>query len=135
MARLLDTTLWVDLTRSKSPLSRRAFVVPYVSDSEARIAEPILFELLRSATDAEANLLTQYFGAIPQLSTPADLWSRASDLGRECRRNGISVGAIDLLIAQVALHHGAELVTFDSDFQRIAQVSGLQVQLLQRPTP
>jgi predicted nucleic acid-binding protein len=106
-----------------------------VSDPEARVAEPILFELFRSATDAEAKLLAQYFEAIPALATPADLWSRAAELGRECRRQGIAVGALDLLIAQVAIHHGAELVTFDSDFQRIAQVSGLQVELLQRPTP
>jgi predicted nucleic acid-binding protein len=40
-----------------------------------------------------------------------------------------------LLIAVVALHHDAEVVTFDDDFQKIAGVSNLQVKLLKRPAP
>jgi hypothetical protein len=38
-------------------------------------------------------------------------------------------------IAHVAIHHGAVLVTFDSDYPRIASVSALQVRLLQRRLP
>jgi predicted nucleic acid-binding protein len=40
-----------------------------------------------------------------------------------------------LLIATIALHHDAEVVTFDDDFQKIASVSKLQVKFLKRPTP
>jgi predicted nucleic acid-binding protein len=69
------------------------------------------------------------------LATPADLWQRAADLGRACRQAGVTAGALDLLIAAVAIHHGAELITFDTDFQKIAVVSSLQVKLLLRPAP
>jgi hypothetical protein len=35
----------------------------------------------------------------------------------------------------VVRHHGAEVVTFDADYQKIASVSNLQVKLLRRPAP
>jgi len=41
---------------------------------------------------------------------------------------------MDLLIAQVAIHHDVELVTFDCDFANISAVSKLRVNLLKRPT-
>jgi predicted nucleic acid-binding protein len=49
------------------------------------------------------------------------------------RQKNITVPSLDLLIATIALHHGAEVVTFDGDFQKIAGVSRLQVKLLKRP--
>lgn len=133
MARLIDTSLWIDLTRGRSPLALKEFIAPYVDDPDACLAEPIVFELLRNASDAEAAQLSGYFVSMPRLSDPEGLWSGAASLGRACRKNGITVGALDLLIATVAIHHGADLVTFDDDFQTIAAVSSLQVTLLKRP--
>ncbi len=46
----------------------------------------------------------------------------------------MNAGALDLLIATVAIHHDAELITFDQDFQKIARACGLRVKLLQRPS-
>jgi predicted nucleic acid-binding protein len=55
-------------------------------------------------------------------------------LGRRCRENGLTPGSLDLLIAAVAIHHDAELLTFDSDFEQIARVSSLRVSHLHRPS-
>ena len=133
MAKLLDTNLWIDLARARSARMLKAFIARYISDPQACLAEPIVFEVLRGANDAEARQLTTYFQTLPLLASPTNLWSHGVDLGRICRRNGWSVGSIDLLIAVVAIHHQAELITFDNDFQRIASVSSLQVRLLKRP--
>ncbi len=135
MAWLIDTSLWIDLTRMRSPSALKMFVAPYVNDPEARLAEPITFELLRNATPIEANILTLYFASTLILANPDDLWSRATILGQDCRKKGITAGAIDLLISSVAIFHGAKLVTFDVDFQLIGGVSKLQVELLNRPAP
>ncbi len=132
MARLIDTSLWIDLTRARSPRALKAFIAPHVNDPEACLAEPIAFDVLRNATDDEASQLTTQFETMPLLASPADLWGRGAELGRECRRAGVTAGSIDLLIAAVALHHSAELVTFDADFQGIAEVSGLRLDLLER---
>ena len=134
MAKLIDSSLWIDLTRARSPRVLKAFIAPHVNDSEACLAEPIIFEVLRHATDDEAEKMTRQFETMPLLASPADLWSRGIELGRACRRAGLTVGSIDLLIAAVALYHTAELVTFDVDFQKLGDVTGLRVKHLKRPT-
>src|SRR5713226_4518508 len=135
MPTLIDTSLWIDFTRTRSPKTLKRFIAPFILDPDAHLAEPITFELLRHATPAEAKPLTQQFQTLPMLATPPLLWSQAAELGQACRQKNITVNSLDLLIATIALHHGAEVVTFDDDFQKIAGVSNLQVKLLRRSTP
>jgi len=135
MPLLIDASLWIDFTRARSPRTLKRFIAPYILHPDACLAEPIAFEILRHATAAEAKQLTQQFQTFPTLATPAALWVQATDLGQACRRKNHTIGSLDLLIAAAALHHGAEVVTFDGDFQTIASVSKLQVKLLQRPMP
>jgi len=67
------------------------------------------------------------------LTTPANVWNEATALGQRCRSHGITIGSLDLVIACIALHHDAELVTFDADFERMATVCALRVTRLSRP--
>lgn len=133
MALLLDTSLWIDFTRARSPVALKQFIAPYVLDPEAHLAEPVRFEVLRSARPEEARLLEAQFDSLPCLPTPTDLWQRAIALGQACRQVGRTLLSLDLLVAAVALHHNAELVSFDTDFEAIASVSELRLQRLQRP--
>ena|SRR5580704_8304946 len=135
MPTLIDTSLWVDFTRTRSPRTIKRFIAPFILHPDAHLAEPITFEILRHATVAEAKQLNKQFQTLPMLATPPLLWTQAAELGQTCRQKNISVGSLDLLIATIALRHGADVVTFDDDFQKIASVSNLQVKLLQRPTP
>jgi predicted nucleic acid-binding protein len=134
MATLIDTSLWIDFTRARSPRTTKRFIAPFILHPDAHLAEPIVFEILRHATAAEARQLTQQFQTLPMLATPPLLWTQAAELGQACRRKNVSVGSLDVLIAAVALEYGAEIVTFDTDFQKIAGVAHLKVKLLQRPT-
>jgi len=135
MPLLIDSSLWIDFTRARSPHSLKQFIAPYILSPEAAVAEPIVFEVLRFATDQEIRPLQAQFQTMPTLATPGDAWVQAAKLGQTCRKGGINAGALDLVIASVAIHHGAELVTFDADFQRMAGVCNLRVDLLRRPTP
>jgi predicted nucleic acid-binding protein len=135
MPTLIDTSLWVDFTRARSPQTVKNFIAPFVLDPDAHLAEPVTFEILRHASAAEAVQIARRFQTLPTLTTPPDLWTQATHLGQACRRKGCTALSMDLLIAAVAIHHGAELITFDGDFQHIAAASGLQVKLLVRPTP
>jgi hypothetical protein len=135
VASLIDISLWIGFTRTKSPKPVKRFIAPYFLDPGAHLAEPIAFEILRHATAAEARQLGEQFATLPTLATPPLLWTRAAELGQACRRKNITVGSLGLLIAAIALHHGADVITFDGDFQKIASASALQVKLLQRPTP
>ena len=133
MIALIDTSLWIDFTRTRSPQELKQFIAPYLLHPEAHLAEPVTFEVLRHAAPDENRQLIQHFQTFPLLATPTDLWPKAASLGQVCRKRGISTGSLDLLIASVALYHEATVVTFDDDFVRIATVSDLQVKLLPRP--
>ena len=71
---------------------------------------------------------------MPSLPTPPDLWQQATALGQACRAIGRTVLSLDLLVAAVALHHDAVLVSFDADFEAVAMVSSLRLQRLHRPS-
>jgi len=60
-------------------------------------------------------------------------WRDARALGRKCFDAGFLPPSMDLLIAQLALGHGATIVTFDDHFSRIAGVCPLDARLLPRP--
>ena len=69
MARLVDTGLWIDLTRKRSPQALKDFIAPYIKDADACLAEPVVFELLRNATDAEARQFAAHFQSMPRLGS------------------------------------------------------------------
>jgi predicted nucleic acid-binding protein len=133
IATLIDTSLWIDYTRFRSPRKIKEFVAPYVLNPEAYLAEPVIFEMYRFASEAEKEALKKNFDVMPILRTPSDIWSKAAELGQACRADNYAAGALDLLVATVALEHEAEVVTFDDGFLRIAEVSALRVRVLTRP--
>jgi hypothetical protein len=49
MTLLLDTSLWIDFTRTRSPGALKQRIAPYVLDRAAHLAEPVRFEVLRAA--------------------------------------------------------------------------------------
>ncbi len=76
--------------------------------------------------------MVRQLATLPVLATPEDLWEQALQLGQACRASGSAPTSMDLVIAAIALHHGAEVVTFDRDFLDIAAVSALRVERLVR---
>ena len=132
MALLLDTSLWIDFTRARSPRALKQQIAPYVLDPQAHLAEPVVFELLRFARPEEQAQLEQQFATLPVLETPKTLWRDAARLGQSCRAAGLTLLSLDLLIGSLAIHHQATVVSFDRDFEAMARVSELRVQLLER---
>ena len=45
MTLLLDTSLWIDVTRARSPAALKQFIAPFVLDPAAHLAEPVRFGL------------------------------------------------------------------------------------------
>lgn len=132
MARLIETSLWVDFTRSKTPLEQKAEIQPWILDPDACLCDPVAFEVLRHATVKERPMIEAQFATLPLLFTPSRLWQDAARLGQACRDQGFTAGSLDLVIAALALHHDAELVTFDADYAAIRRASALRLILLTR---
>lgn len=87
MGALVDASLWVDFTRARSPLGLKQFIAPHILAPDVCLAEPVAFEVLRGASDAEIPLLHEQFATLPMLPVPEDFWRRAAELGRACRRS------------------------------------------------
>lgn len=134
MAQLLDSSLWVALMRRGASQALKAMISTWALDEESVLAEPVIFELLRFASEAEAKGFGESSEGMTILTTPPDVWQRGWELGQACKRKGFVVEGIDLLIAAVAIHHDVSLVTFDGDFEKISKVAGLKVRLLKVPT-
>jgi predicted nucleic acid-binding protein len=86
----------------------------------------------RSADDYDA-LKADLRASFGTVAAPADILDRALQLQADlAHHHGMwhRTPIPDLLIAEVALHHGMGVVTVDSDFERIAEVRPLVVRRL-----
>ncbi len=89
----------------------------------------------RSADDYDA-LKAELRASFGTVVAPVDLLDRALRLQADLAHyHGMwhRTPIPDLLIAEVALHHGMGVVTVDSDFERIAEVRPLVVRRLSVP--
>lgn len=132
MARLIESSLWVDFTREKTPLAQKERILEWILDPAAHLCEPVAFEVLRHATPRERPMIEAQFATLPLLPTPTSLWRDAVRIGQACRDGGFTAGSLDLVIAALAMHHQAELITFDADFASIQQHVDLRIRLLSR---
>ena len=132
MASVVDTSIWVDCLRSGSSEALRRQAKAILVGYDRLLCEPVTFELLRAVPKRDRARTEALIATAPLLPTPSELWSGARILGQKCVDLGFLPPAIDLLIAQVCLHHNVPLITFDLHFQQIAEVSALKVELLRR---
>jgi predicted nucleic acid-binding protein len=132
MAAIVDSSIWVDCLRTGSSVALRRQTKTILTGHDRFICEPVAFELLRAVPKRDRARTEALMETVPVLSTPGELWSAARVLGQKCIDKGFLPPAIDLLIAQVCLHHNVPLITFDAHFQQIAEVSPLKVDLVTR---
>ncbi|MBI4023536.1 MAG: PIN domain-containing protein [Verrucomicrobia bacterium] len=131
---LIDTSLWIDFFRPSTSAAVKAQIHALVKDTGIVLCEPVIFETLRAAPAKQRHFIELVFETIRVLPTTGTLWRDACRLGQKCANAGFSVSSMDLLIAQLALHHQTRLLTFDRDFTQIAKVAPLQLQALERRT-
>jgi predicted nucleic acid-binding protein len=129
---VVDSSLWIDYFRARTPPAVKAQIDQIVRRPDVVTCEPVLFELFRAVSRLEARKLEEYFETIPVLETPGSLWKDARRLGQKCVAASIQPHSMDLLIAQVCLYHDAPITTFDGHFEQIRRVARLRVNLMSR---
>ena len=70
----------------------------------------------------ERKILREFADALPELAIDQGVWWQAYDLARQARAWGVTVPAVDVLIAACARYHGAAIETADTDFELLAPV-------------
>lgn len=135
---LVDSSAWVEFDRGTgSPVDHRLAALIAGGGAETSnavgVTEPVLMEVLAGARDARRHddlrrLLTSF------VWLPADAvtdFEAAARIYRSCRAAGITPrGLIDCMIAAIALRSGARLLAADRDFEQIATVVPLQLDVV-----
>lgn len=134
MGQVIDTCVWIDHLRPRTPEATRRLADAAVNDPDALLCEPVRFELLAGASRQERPPLLRRLATMPLLHTPPRLWPEAATLAAQACDTGLRVPSVDLLIAALCIHHDVVLTTFDAHFGELAKISKLRVNLLIRPT-
>jgi predicted nucleic acid-binding protein len=125
---LVDPSAWIDFFRGRGRLS--ADVDDLLRDNRVALCGPIVTEIRRGLrSSAERRQVLPLLEGCHFLSSPANLWDEAGDLGFTLARAGVTARSMDLLIATYALGHGVTLLTRDGDFARMRR-AGVPLQLL-----
>lgn len=133
MGQVIDTCIWVDHLRAKTPQATRNLADTLLNDVDALLCEPVRFEILYGASKQDRPGLLKRLNTLPLLPTPPDLWPRATALGAELSETGTRIPPVDLMIAIICIHHEVILATFDDHFEPLVKIGGLQLHQFVRP--
>ena len=120
---LLDTSVWIDAFQGKTP-DIVAVVQGLLNDDRILTCGPVIFEIKRGLRPPERKKILPLFSALIRLSVDETVWDAAGDLDASLRKKGITIPPMDVIIAQVCLHHKVFLFTLDEHFR---SVSGLKL--------
>ncbi len=128
---LVDTSVWsLALRRSEPGAGREVARL-----REALLAREsiyttglILQELLQGFRGPrQRDVILHRFSALPTIAPDRDDHVEAAEVRNRCRRNGVQIGTIDALLAQLAIRHELVLLTTDQDFRHAAAHVPLKV--------
>lgn len=122
---LVDTSVWIDFF-AKEPGRSGAFLKTLIErGAPCAVCGPVVAEVLQGIRDPRTR--ARIGAVIDQFEYLEDrgkaTWLAAADAYRACRASGITPRSlVDLVIAQVAVEHDAELLHLDRDYEGIAQL-------------
>jgi predicted nucleic acid-binding protein len=88
----------------------------------------VLQELLQGFSGPKSReLIIERFSALPLLAPDRDDHIAAAELRNTCRRNGIQIGTIDALLAQLCIRYTLTLLTTDQDFIGVARLAPIKL--------
>ena len=115
---LLDTSVWIDALRGKTP-EIVALTRELLNDDRVLTCGPVIFEINRGLRYSERKRITSLFDALIRLPVEEGVWEQAGDLDASLRRKGITIPPMDILIAQICRHHDVSLFTLDEHFSLV----------------
>ncbi len=115
---LLDTSVWIAAFRGKTP-EIVAKTRGLLNDDRVLTCGPVIFEIKRGLRTPEQKTILPFFDALIRLSIDETLWDAAGDLDASLRKKGITIPPMDVIIAQISLHHKVFLFTLDEHFRSV----------------
>ena len=88
----------------------------------------VLQELLQGFRGPKArDAIVDRFASLPLLMPDRTDHVEAAESRNDCRRNGVQVGTIDALLAQLCVRHDLVMLSTDRDFELMAPHLGLRL--------
>ena len=131
MRILVDTSVWSLVLRRGGPADHPAAArlqELLESGDDLFLTALILQEILQAFRSEEtASEMADYFEPFPLLPLEPELCRAAARLFRRCRDQGVGASTIDCHIAASAIENDCHLLTTDRDFERMSEVSQLEL--------
>lgn len=126
---IVDSNTWADFFNGATTPYVRRLDAALDEEEDLAVVPIIITEVLQGfRTDSGYRRARRALLALPVIEPSVGCHVRAASLFRSLRREGVTVrGAVDCIIAQTCLDIGAELLSPDADFRRIARHTRLRL--------
>ncbi len=112
---LVDSSVWVQIFRF--PQSEPLTAMQGVIEIEIATCGVVVQEVLQGfKRQADFEWFKSKFLMIPWLEAPHEVYLKAAQMAKDLRETGITITAVDALIASIAMRANVQLWTLDKDF-------------------
>ena len=118
---LLDTSVWIDALQGRTPHIVK-ITQELLNEDRILTCGPVIFEIKRGLRPPEGKKILPLFDALTRLSVDETIWDAGGDLDASLRKKGITIPPMDVIIAQVCLHHKVFLFTLDEHFRSVPRL-------------
>jgi len=130
LSLLPDTSVWSLAFRRDNPSGDEVRALTRALDAEESVATTglILQELLQGFSGPKMHEgILDRFASLRYLAPDRADHVSAAELRNHCRRNGVQIGTVDALLAQLCIRHDLVMLSADRDFVHAARHCGLVV--------
>ena len=120
--KLIDSSAWIEYYCKEGNREYKASISDAIQNNAAAVNDIICLEILVfTKTQSEYDDILSDFSALHHLELDDRVSQKASKIGFDLRRKGITIPATDLIIAASAIVADIELIHCDSHFTYIAE--------------
>ena len=131
MSLFVDTSVWSLALRRDTPggsAEVKALAQALERGDPIVTTGIVLQELLQGFSGPKSrDLILERFSALPLLAPDRGDHIAAAELRNTCRRNGLQIGTIDALLAQLSIRYTLTLLTTDQDFIGLARLAPIKL--------
>jgi len=117
---LVDTSVWIRFLRGDGT-RETGMLELLIETGAAAVCGVVLCELYPLGGSIKVRQeADRFFRSLPVLPDPPELWKTVTGMRTACVTAGVKgIGLPDLVVAAVAVHNSAALLSMDSHFQQI----------------
>ncbi len=118
MKIIVDTSVWIEYLKNRPTLAEN--LDQQLLAGSIFTVGPVIAELLQGArTEKDYRILKNSIDGLPFIETTFEDWKLAGDISYKLRRKGVTLPTTDCVIAAVAIHQNASVMTYDRHFANI----------------